>query len=210
VPPLAPGPAITQPGDAWRLGGHLTNLCVWNKSNGGTVSFYRSKHALVFVWKVRAGRPVSSFGLQDTGRYRTNVWDSAGMNAFNASRDADLAMHPTVKPLALVGKAIRDCSKRADIILDMFGGSGRLRCHRRALGEADREDGSSGDVKGRWPVRLSGSAILLRCRLTRPGKGALWSGKRSRAMPMDPKGCARHAAVREAQMSILERAWRNE
>lgn len=33
-------------------------------------------------------------------------------------------MHPTVKPVALVGDAIRDCSRRGDIILDVFGGSG--------------------------------------------------------------------------------------
>jgi DNA modification methylase len=102
----------------------LKNLCVWNKTNAGMGSFYRSKHELVFVWKVRAGRHVNSFGLGDTGRYRTNVWDYAGVNTFSASRDEDLAMHPTVKPVALVGDAIRDCSKRGDIILDMFAGSG--------------------------------------------------------------------------------------
>jgi DNA modification methylase len=102
----------------------LKNLCVWNKSNGGMGSFYRSKHELVFVWKARPGLHVNSFGLGDTGRYRTNVWDYAGVNCFGASRDADLAMHPTVKPVAMIGDAIRDCSKRRDIILDMFGGSG--------------------------------------------------------------------------------------
>jgi DNA modification methylase len=102
----------------------LKNLCIWNKTNGGMGSFYRSKHELVFVWKVRAGRHVNSFGLGDTGRYRTKVWDYAGVNTFGASRDEDLAMHPTVKPVALVGDAIRDCSRRGDIVLDMFGGSG--------------------------------------------------------------------------------------
>ncbi|MCK1735692.1 hypothetical protein IVA79_17365 [Bradyrhizobium sp. 138] len=33
----------------------LKNLCVWNKSNGGMGSFYRSKHELVFVYKVGQG-----------------------------------------------------------------------------------------------------------------------------------------------------------
>src|SRR5947209_5970182 len=33
-------------------------------------------------------------------------------------------MHPTVKPVALVADAIRDCSRRGDIVLDPFGGSG--------------------------------------------------------------------------------------
>ena len=35
-----------------------------------------------------------------------------------------LAMHPTVKPVALVADAIKDCSRRGDIVLDPFGGSG--------------------------------------------------------------------------------------
>lgn len=102
----------------------LKNLCVWNKTNAGMGSFYRSKHELVFVWKVRAGQHVNSFGLGDTGRYRTNVWDYAGVNTFRAGRDEELTLHPTVKPVALVGDAIRDCSTRGDVILDMFGGSG--------------------------------------------------------------------------------------
>jgi DNA modification methylase len=41
----------------------------------------------------------------------------------SASRDAELAMHPTVKPVALVADALRDCSRRGDIVLDPFGGS---------------------------------------------------------------------------------------
>jgi len=102
----------------------LKNLCVWNKTNGGMGTFYRSKHELVFVWKVKPGPHVNSFGLGETGRYRTNVWDYAGVNTFGATRDADLAMHPTVKPVALIGDAIRDCTRRGDVVLDMFGGSG--------------------------------------------------------------------------------------
>jgi DNA modification methylase len=36
----------------------------------------------------------------------------------------DLKMHPTVKPVALIADAMRDCSKRGSIILDAFAGSG--------------------------------------------------------------------------------------
>lgn len=102
----------------------LKNLCVWNKSNGGMGTFYRSKHELVFVWKVGTAPHVNSFGLGDTSRYRTNVWDYAGISSIGNGRADDLAMHPTVKPVALVADAIRDCSKRGDIVLDAFGGSG--------------------------------------------------------------------------------------
>ena len=102
----------------------LKNLCVWNKSNGGMGSFYRSKHELVFVWKVGTGPHTNSFGLGDTGRYRTNVWDYPGISGLGASRMDELAMHPTVKPVALVADAIRDCSRRGETVLDIFAGSG--------------------------------------------------------------------------------------
>ncbi len=102
----------------------LKNLCVWNKTNGGMGSFYRSKHELVFVYKIGTEPHTNNFELGQHGRYRTNVWDYAGISSMSANRDEELAMHPTVKPVALVADAIKDCSKRGDIILDAFGGSG--------------------------------------------------------------------------------------
>lgn len=102
----------------------LKNLCVWNKTNGGMGSFYRSKHELVFVFKIGSAQHTNTFGLGDTGRYRTNVWDYAGVNSIRKGRSEELAMHPTVKPVALVADAIRDCSKRGEIVLDPFAGSG--------------------------------------------------------------------------------------
>lgn len=41
-----------------------------------------------------------------------------------SSRANELAMHPTVKPVALIADAIRDCSRRGEVVLDAFGGSG--------------------------------------------------------------------------------------
>ena len=102
----------------------LKNLCVWNKTNGGMGTFYRSKHELVFVFKVGGAPHTNTFGLGETGRYRTNVWDYAGITGMGAGRAEALAMHPTVKPTAMVADAIRDCTKRGDIVLDGFGGSG--------------------------------------------------------------------------------------
>jgi DNA modification methylase len=102
----------------------LKNLCIWNKTNGGMGSFYRSKHELVFVFKIGTAPHTNSFGLGETGRYRTNVWDYAGVNTFRAGRVDELAMHPTVKPVALIADAIKDCSRRGEIVLDPFGGSG--------------------------------------------------------------------------------------
>lgn len=102
----------------------LKNLIVWNKDNGGMGAFYRSKHELVFAFKKGSAAHINNFGLGEKGRYRTNVWDYAGVNSLKAERASELAMHPTVKPVAMVADAIRDCSRRGDIILDVFSGSG--------------------------------------------------------------------------------------
>ena len=102
----------------------LKNLVVWNKTNGGMGAFYRSKHELVFVFKRGTAEHTNSFGLGQTGRYRTNVWDYAGISSIGVGRADELAMHPTVKPVAMIADAIRDCSKRGETVLDAFGGSG--------------------------------------------------------------------------------------
>lgn len=116
----------------------LKNLCVWNKSNGGMGSLYRSKHELVFVFKNGTSPHINNVELGRHGRYRTNVWDYAGANTFSKDRDNDLAMHPTVKPVSLVADAILDCSKRGGLILDPFGGSGSTLMAAEKTGRAAR------------------------------------------------------------------------
>jgi DNA modification methylase len=102
----------------------LKNLCVWSKTNAGMGSLYRSQHELVFVYKNGTKPHINNVELGRFGRNRTNVWTYAGVNTFSKERDAELAMHPTVKPVALVADAILDCSKRGGIVLDAFAGSG--------------------------------------------------------------------------------------
>jgi DNA modification methylase len=102
----------------------LKNLCIWNKDNGGQGSFYRSKHELVFVFKHGSRPHINNIELGRHGRYRTNVWDYAGVNSLREDRLQDLAMHPTVKPVALVADAVLDCSRPDGIVLDCFSGSG--------------------------------------------------------------------------------------
>lgn len=101
----------------------LKNLCVWSKTNAGMGSLYRSQHELVFVFKSGAKPHINNVQLGKHGRFRTNVWNFAGVNSFGKGR-GDLALHPTVKPVALVAEAIRDCSHRNGIVLDAFAGSG--------------------------------------------------------------------------------------
>jgi len=117
----------------------LKNVCVWAKSNAGMGSLYRSAHELIFVYKNGTGRHINNVELGRFGRNRTNVWNYPGASSFGKDRDDTLAMHPTVKPQALVSDAILDCSKRGGIVLDAFAGSGTtlLACEktgRRGLG----------------------------------------------------------------------------
>lgn len=87
-------------------------------------SLYRSQHELVFVYKNGIKPHINNVELGRFGRNRTNIWTYAGVNTFTKDRNSELAMHPTVKPVALVADAILDCSKRGGIVLDAFCGSG--------------------------------------------------------------------------------------
>ena len=107
-----------------RLYGDLLNLCVWNKSNAGMGSLYRSKHEFVFVYRVGNAPHFNAVELGKHGRNRTNVWDYASVNSMAGSRREDLALHPTVKPTALVADAIQDVTRRGEVVLDLFLGSG--------------------------------------------------------------------------------------
>ncbi|HZJ12917.1 MAG TPA: DNA methyltransferase, partial [Methyloceanibacter sp.] len=117
----------------------LKNLVVWAKTNAGLGSFYRSQHELIFVFKNGDSPHTNNFELGQHGRNRPNVWTYAGVNSFRAGRMDELAIHPTVKPIALVADAMRDCSRRGEIVLDPFMGSGTTilaaeRVGRRAYG----------------------------------------------------------------------------
>ncbi|WP_024577608.1 MULTISPECIES: DNA modification methylase [unclassified Afipia] len=100
------------------------NLCVWVKSNAGMGSFYRSQHELIYVFKHGEAPHQNNFGLGAGGRTRSNVWQYRGVNAFGKDRMDLLGTHPTVKPVAMIADALRDVTRRGEIVLDVFLGSG--------------------------------------------------------------------------------------
>ena len=103
----------------------LKNICVWQKPSGGMGSLYRSQHELFFVWKSGRGRHRNNIELGKNGRSRTNIWPYPSAAGFRHSEGGDLlADHPTCKPVALVADAILDVSKRGEIVIDPFMGSG--------------------------------------------------------------------------------------
>ena len=100
------------------------DLCVWVKSNAGMGSFYRSQHELTYVFKHGEGPHQNNFGLGAGGRTRSNVWQYRGVNAFGKDRMDLLGIHPTVKPVLMIADALRDVTRRGDVVLDAFLGSG--------------------------------------------------------------------------------------
>jgi len=106
--------------------GSLSNFCVWVKSNGGMGSLYRSRHELIGVYKNGKASHRNNVQLGRHGRNRANVWTYPGISGFGRQGEEGnlFALHPTVKPVALVADAILDCSSRGDLVLDAFLGSG--------------------------------------------------------------------------------------
>jgi DNA modification methylase len=140
------------------------NLCVWSKSNAGMGTFYRSRHELVFVWKNGTAPHINTFELGQYGRSRSNVWEYEGVNTLRPGRLEELAMHPTVKPVALVADAIKDCSRRNGLVLDPFAGSGTVLIATERTGRKARAleiDPHYVDVAvGRWEAYTGRVAIL--------------------------------------------------
>ena len=116
----------------------LLNICVWNKSNAGMGSLYRSKHEMVFVYRVGSEPHTNNVELGKHGRNRTNVWDYPSVNSMRGSRREDLALHPTVKPVAMVADAYCDVTRQGDLVLDIFLGSGTSLIAAERVGRAFR------------------------------------------------------------------------
>jgi DNA modification methylase len=104
----------------------------------------------------------------------------------------ELAMHPTVKPVALVADAIKDCSRRNGLILDPFLGSGTTviaaeRTGRRARGIEIDPVYVDVAVK-RWQDYTGKSAILA------VGKKTFEEIEEERAQPASSGATADHSA----------------
>jgi DNA modification methylase len=143
----------------------LKNLCVWVKNNGGMGSLYRSQHELVFVFKHGRSGHRNNVQLGQFGRNRSNVWRYPGANSFARSSEEGnlLALHPTVKPVAMVADAILDCSARGEVVLDAFLGSGTTliaaeRTGRRCYG-LELDPGYVDTIVRRWQKLSGGSAL---------------------------------------------------
>jgi len=74
-------------------------------------------------------------------------------------------MHPTVKPVAMIADALKDCSRKGGIVLDCFGGSGTTLIAAEQTGRRARLielNPAYVDVTiRRWEADTGGKAILV-------------------------------------------------
>lgn len=107
----------------------LKNICVWTKDRAGMGSFYRSQHEMVLVFKNGKAAHRNHFQLGQHGRMRSNVWAFPSVRSHSSefgdkNNQEALEIHPTIKPVKLIEEALLDCSRRKEIVLDPFLGSG--------------------------------------------------------------------------------------
>ncbi len=123
-----------------RVFDRLMNVCVWTKNRGGMGGFYRSAHEMIFVFKKGKARHCNNIQLGRFGRDRTNVWAYPGVSSFGRhGEEGDLlAIHPTVKPVAMLADILLDVTARGDIALDPFAGSGSLLIAAEKVGRRGR------------------------------------------------------------------------
>jgi DNA modification methylase len=130
-------------------------------------TFYRSRHELIFAFKQGTAPHINSFELGQHGRYRTNVWQYKGVNTLKSGRMEELALHPTVKPVAMIADAIKDVSQRNGIVLDLFGGSGSTLIAAHKTGRRARlvelDPVYCDRILARWEAYAKDDAIPLAC-----------------------------------------------
>jgi len=181
----------------------LKNVVVWNKTAAGQGSLYRSQHELIFVFKVGRAEHRNSFGLGASGRTRSNVWTYPAPAA--ATSQAGLTQHPTVKPVALVADALRDCSLKGDAVLDPFLGSGTTLMAAERLGRRgfamEYEPSYVDTAILRWQAYTKADAVL-------EGDGRSWAevaaARKAGAEPLPPDsgGARRTRPVRASSPDL--------
>ena len=93
-------------------GFHLSNCCIWSKNSLvlGRSPYQWQHEPILYGWK--------NTGKHEwyAGRKEATIW--------NFDRPTKSKDHPTMKPVDLLCYPIKNSSKKGDLILDPFGGSG--------------------------------------------------------------------------------------
>jgi DNA modification methylase len=102
----------------------LFQIITWLKSNARPNGIYRNASEFIAVFRSGKNDPLDNVELGRRGRNRTNVWNYPSVGTFGKRRNYPLAPHPTIKPVAMIADILRDVTKRGEVLLDTFLGSG--------------------------------------------------------------------------------------
>jgi DNA modification methylase len=93
-------------------GGHWSTFVVWAKNTFtmGRSDYQRQYEPILYGWK--EGSKHYWCGARDQG----DIWF--------VKKPVSNDIHPTMKPVELVERCIRNSSRPGDVVLDSFGGSG--------------------------------------------------------------------------------------
>jgi DNA modification methylase len=103
----------------------VRSLIIWDKGNHTlSNSDYMSKYEPIFYgW---------------TGDNHKFYGGNNGMDIWEIKRTAKNDLHPTMKPIELIEKALEDASKPGNVVLDLFGGSGSTMIAAEKVGRCAR------------------------------------------------------------------------
>lgn len=104
----------------------VRSQCIWVKNNAGFGwSQYRWQHEPCFYAHIKNKAPVWFGNRKQTTVWRDDLLEDIPSSIWQISRDdVNKYVHPTQKPLSLLAIPIRNSSKRNEIVVDLFGGSG--------------------------------------------------------------------------------------
>ncbi len=100
----------------------LCQIITWVKSSVGKGGIYRNQSEFICVFRAGDETPLDNVERGRQRRNRTNVWHYPSTSSFG--KEHDNLLRPTVKPVALIADALRDVTKRGDVVLDTFLNSG--------------------------------------------------------------------------------------
>jgi DNA modification methylase len=133
-------------------GGKWSTFIIWAKNTFtlGRADYQRQYEPILYGWK------------QGTDHFWCGARDQGDVWLVDKPRVNDL--HPTMKPVELIERAIRNSSKNRDIVLDLFGGSGTTLIAAERTGRSARlmelDPKYSDVIVERWQNLTGGVAVL--------------------------------------------------
>ena len=114
-----------------KLGDAVNEALDAGRRRGGPQPFYELLQAVAWLREI-----YDNVALGQNGRHRTNVWDYVSQNTPNGTTRSKLALHPTVKPVALVADAMRERRHLVKLRLRKLGPPRRVGHEHAPLGIA--------------------------------------------------------------------------